>query len=167
MPTVIQMPVWADAIAAVAAVLLALGTIWRYIVPAVRGMWQLVQGTAQLVEDYRASGGFAGLAAQNAHLTVEVAAVKRELHPNGGSSMRDSLTRTEKATAALTERVAEVDAKAIALGERQEVLRRADQQYAADLKAYISTHYTEAMQANAHLRAAVNELLLVDPKPDP
>lgn len=153
------LPLWADMIVGVAAVLLALGTIYRYILPALKGTWRLVHGIYRLVEDFRESGGFGGLAAQNRALAGEVVEIKRELHPNGGSSMRDSLTRTEQALGDLGRRLTEVDEKATALGDRQEVLRSADVATAAELKSFLEGEWRDTKDANAHLRASLNEVL--------
>lgn len=143
----------------VAAVLLALGTIYRYVLPAIKAAGRLVHGIYRLVEDFRESGGFGGLSAQNQALAGEVVEIKRELHPNGGSSMRDSLTRTEQALAKLDRRLTDVDEKATALGERQEVLRQSDERTAAELKTFLEREYRDAQEANAHLRASLTEML--------
>lgn len=174
------LPAWADLILGLAALLVALGTLYRYVIPALRGLWRLAHGTYRLVEDFRETGGFAGLSQQNADLAVNLAEVKKELYPNGGSSMRDAITRNldelrgyaaenRNGIAELRERVQQiddkvqqVDDKAQALGERQEVLRATDQQYAADLKHYISTKQADLIAANEHLRAALNEVLAID-----
>lgn len=183
----LSLPLWVEIPGAIAAVLVAFGTIYRYILPAIKGLWRIGQGTARLVDDFQVTGGFAGLAAQNAALAADMAAVKKELYPNGGTSMRDSLTRTEATTRALVDtteelrgfaqqnregiadlrdqvndvsrRATDVAEVAQALGERQEVLRVADQQLARDLQHYVETEHRDLLLANEALRASLNEAL--------
>ena len=175
-----DIPAWADVLLAIAAVFVALGTIYRYVLPAVKGAYRIVRGTARLVDDFQTSGGFAGLAAQNAALAADMAAVKKELYPNGGTSMRDSLTRTEATVTILVDkteanregisdlrdqvndvsrRATDVAEVAQVLGERQEVLRAADQQFIRELQHYIETQYSDLLLANEGLRASLNESL--------
>lgn len=163
-----DLPLWADLILGAATLLVALHTIWRYVLPAVRGIWRgtvaavhAVRAVKEFIDDWRETGGFIALVAKITHLTLEVDSVKRELFPNGGGSMRDSLTRTEHATVELGRRLSEVDAKATALGERQESLRRADESTAADLRQFLEREYRDTQEANAHLRASLNEVLAI------
>lgn len=166
------LPWWGDAVLTIAALLVGFGTIWRYILPGLRGLWRLGHGTYRLVEDFRDSGGFAGLSEQNQELAASLQAVKRELYPNGGSSMRDAITRNldelrgyaaenRAGIAELREQVQAVDEKAKALGERQEVLRAADRQVSEDLRHYIETRQADLLAANEHLRAALTEVLAI------
>jgi hypothetical protein len=171
-----DLPLWGDVLAAIAAALLALGTIYRYVVPVLRAMWRVGHGTYRLVEDFRDTGGFAGLSAQNQELAASLHEVKKELYPNGGSSMRDAITRnldelrgyadeSRQGITDLREQVASVEQRAQALAERQEVLRRADQQLALDLQHYIENKHADLLLANEGLRAALNEALSIDEEP--
>lgn len=183
-------PPWADFLLGAAALLVAIGTIYRYVLPALKGAYRLVRGTARLVDDFQASGGFAGLAEQSRALSMDVAAMKKELYPNGGTSMRDSLTRIERTAGELksdtselreyatqnregisdlrdqvndvSRRVTDVDEKASALGDRQETLRVADQQLARDLQHYVQTEHADLLLANEALRASLNEALGIE-----
>lgn len=160
------LPLWGDLIVGAAAVLVALATLYRYIVPAlkasvrgVRALWRAGKALVEFIEEWRETGGFRVLAA-------DILEIKRELHPNGGTSMRDSLTRSERGISDLREQVAAVTDQATAISERQEFLRAADESTAADLRRFLDTKYDAAMEANAHLRASVNELLAIPEEDD-
>lgn len=168
-----DLPLWANLILGIAAVLVGLATIWRYVLPACKGMWRLMHGTYSLIEDFRDTGGFAGIASVIRDLAVDLAHVKvlaeradHELHPNKGMSLRDSVTRSEQGISDLRQQVAAVTDQATAISERQEILRRADESTAADLKEFLERDYRDTQEANQHLRASVNELLAITDEPE-
>lgn len=146
------LPPWAELIGALAALLLALGTIYRYVWPAikafgrgVKGAVNFSEGAREVLDDFREVGGFAGLQAENKSLAEElatktagladdvtarweelaakVAALQREVTPNGGTSMRDGVTRSEIALRTLTVMVEELRAHAEASREGLDDLR--------------------------------------------
>lgn len=154
-----SLPWWGDLILALAALLVALGTISRYVWPALRTIGTTVHSLRQLWEDYREVGGFLGIASVIRDLAVDLTHVRalaeradHELHPNKGLSLRDSVTRTEHGIATLAGQVA-------AVSERQETLRAADEATSADLRRFLETEWTETKEANAHLRASLTEVL--------
>lgn len=99
-----------------AAFLAALGGIHKFVWPALRGAYRLARGTERFIAEYQQTGGFAGL--------------YKELHPNGGSSLRDAVDRVGReardAAAAAREAVTEAQAavsEAQRVGEITEELR--------------------------------------------
>lgn len=166
----INLPWWGDLGVALAAALVAWQLILKqYVWPATKGLWRFGHGFAQLVADFRDTGGFAGIASTIRDLAVDLSHVRNlaeradhELHPNRGESLRDSVTRVEGGIRDLREQVAAVTDQATAISERQEFLRAADESTAADLRRFLDTKYDAAMEANAHLRASVNELLAIE-----
>ena len=161
----LDLPLWADALGVTAGTLVALGTIYRYILPLVLAGYRVSRGAARLVEDFQSSGGFAGLSAQAEALSVDVAAMRKELFPNGGTSLRDSVTRIETQVGDVSRRATDVAQVAAALSERQEVLRIADQQFIRELQHYIESQYRDLLLANEGLRASLNEALSIGDEP--
>lgn len=157
-----SLPWWANLTITIAAVLVALGTIRRHV-------WPVLRGIVQLLEDFRDTGGFAGIASTIRDLAVDLTHVRElaeradhELHPNKGLSLRDSVTRTEQGIERLGQQVAAVTDQATAISERQEILRAADESTAADLRRFLDGKVAETEAANQHLRAALNEVLSIE-----
>ena len=123
------LPDGVEAVIGLAAVLTALGVIYRYIWPAIKVSYRAVRTLEKAAEDYRMSGGFAGL--------------YKELHPNGGGSLRDAVDagRQEARTAAEEARTAAAEAR---------------------LAVQEATRVAEAVESNAdgieHLRDQVNDV---------
>jgi len=63
-------------------------------------------------------------------LSISVGSVKAELHPNGGSSLRDAVDRVEAAAnGAVTRAESAAYAASVAAGKAAEVLHRIETQY--------------------------------------
>lgn len=112
----------------------------------------------------------------------------QQLQRNGGSSVADKVHEAVRVVGEIAQavdrlevtsqqnreginqlgrRVTAVDEKAAALGERQEVLRSADQQFMRELQHYIETQYRDVLMANEGLRASLNEALSIDQEEGP
>lgn len=138
-------------------------------------MAQVEQRTASLNHDFRDDIG--GRLALVEELLTIVQAQTKQLERNGGSHLADTVHRTAESVGRLEEgvldlshRVTDVSAKAEAVSVRaeqvagrQEVLRAADQQLAMDLRHYVETEHADLLRANEGLRAALNEVLSIDP----
>jgi chromosome segregation ATPase len=180
----------ADLAIYVAGVLVALGTIYRYVVPALRALWRLIEGTSRLVEDFRQTGGFAGLHAEVAEVKVLAEQSRHELHPNGGDSMRDGVDRIETVTEGLARtteelrghaaansegiadlrdqtndiarRVTDLDEKADAQEQRITDHRRRNEETVKRIEEYLTGERQDLLIAKQGLEASVTELLQVD-----
>lgn len=179
-----------DTVIYLSAALVALGTIWRYVLPALRVAWKAAKGTEEFFDSIRATGGFSGLLGLLNEVRVEVAEVKtlaqsshRELHPNGGSSMRDTVNATaagvhalgdkadrlegyaaanREGIARLDTRVTDLDEKVDAQGTRITDHRRRNDETIAGLREFIEHEHREALLANEALRVSLAEALAVD-----
>ena len=188
-----DLPVWADVLIAVAAVLVAAGTIWRYVLPVLQATVRLVRGTAGLVEDFRLTGGFAGIGERLDRVEELAKSSHRELHPNGGSSMRDTVNATAAGVEAIADkaerlegyaaanragiarldtRVTDLDEKVEHQGERITEHRRRNEETVDRLQAYLEGERHDLIARAQGLEASVHELLMVDgheerPRPAP
>lgn len=86
----------ADLFIYTAGVLLALGTVYRYVWPVVRGVWRVGRGVEEFATDWRATGGLRGLSQQMTDVKGLATQTHKELHPNGGGSMRDAIDQAAK-----------------------------------------------------------------------
>lgn len=150
------------AIVLLAAVLTALFT-------AGRKLWRGLKAAVRFFDDYDKSGGFAG--------------IYKELHPNGGTSLRDSVdagrdearTAAEEAVKAATEaRAAVTEAQRIgqitealsdqltATNERVTEHRRRNDETVTALKEFLEQEYRDSLLARQALESAVSELLMVE-----
>lgn len=163
-------------ILAVAAVLTALGVIGKYLRldQFVIRLWRLValsELQASFLQDWNGEAprkGYEGRLSFPERM-AQVESRTMQLTRNTGSHLADSITHTretvdrlEDGLLDLSQRVTDVNAKAEALGQRQEVLRMADQQFAGELKHFIETRYSDLIAGNEGLRAALNEVLAID-----
>lgn len=87
-----SLPDWGQLAIAVAALLVALGTIYRYIWPALKavgrgvmGLIRLYQGTTQFISEWSGAGGLS--------VPARIQRIEKELHPNSGSTLRDAVDR--------------------------------------------------------------------------
>lgn len=82
------------------AVLIVLGYVWKKLHPVIRKV-------EQFSEDWFGEPARPGVAARPG-VMERIAKLNAELHPNGGSSLRDAVDRTEVGLGALRNEVAEV-----------------------------------------------------------
>lgn len=184
------LPPWAETLVTVSALLLALGTIYRYVLPALRGLWRGVKALVHaseevrdVLEDFRTVGGFQGLADQVNEVKALATASQKELHPNGGGSLRDAVDegRTEARAAATAARAAVEEAQRIGHiteslqggiadlrtetsthGQRITDHRRRNDEAIAALREYLQADRDDLLLAKQGLEAAVTELLMVE-----
>jgi hypothetical protein len=167
---------WPQTIFALAALLVALGTIYRYVLPALGALWRLLRGTEEFIADWRQTGGLGGLYEQLQQVKALSQSSHRELHPNGGSSLRDSMTRVEEQgqqtsqavdrlegyASTSREGIAELRQQVDAQGERITDHRQRQEQTIAALREYLEGERVDLVEAKRGLEAAVSELLMVE-----
>ena len=170
-----------DLLLLTAAVLVALGTVKRYVWPALCGAYRLLRTIDQGATDYHLSGGFAGIKRRDDEMAAEISAIKKELHPNGGGSLRDAVDKaaTEARTAAeeaarigkvtegLDRRLIDVREVVDAQTERITDHRRRNQETVDRIEQYLIGERVDLLEAKQGLEASVHELLgIPDDPPD-
>lgn len=177
-----------DLLLLTAAVLVALGTVKRYVWPTLCAAYRLLRTIDQGATDYHLSGGFAGIKRRDDEMAAEISAIKKELHPNGGGSLRDAVDKaaTEARTAAeeaarigkvtegLDRRLIDVrevvDAQTERLVDTNERIsdhRRRNQETVERIEQYLIGERVDLLEAKQGLEASVHELLgIPDDPPD-
>jgi uncharacterized protein YoxC len=103
-----MLPEWGQVAVTVAGVLIALGTIYRYVWPALKafgrgvaGAVRVYRGTQQFVHDWLGGEGERGV-------MQRLRSIEMELRPNDGGSLRDTTDRTSTQVSTTGRRVEEL-----------------------------------------------------------
>lgn len=178
-----SLPAGAELAVALAALLVALGTIHRYVWPAIKaigrgvqGMYRLYIATQRFVHDWFGDEG-------QPSITVRIGRMEDQLRPNGGGSLRDAVDRAarEARQAAGEARTAATEAGRVgriteslqqgvedlrhdqsAQGQRITDHRRRNDEQIQALREYLESERDDLLLAKQGLEASITELLMVE-----
>lgn len=185
-----SLPTWAQFAIALAGLLVAFGTIYRYIWPAlrgtargVRGIYRLYVGTQQFIHEW--TGG-----SDQRSVPDRLGEIEVQLRNNGGSTLRDLAVTAARGAERLAEaverleryaaenrdgigdlrdqnndhgrRLTDIDEKIDAQSQRITDHRRRNDEQITALREYLENDRDDLLVAKQALEASVTELLNID-----
>lgn len=177
------LPPWAEMTGAIAALLIALGTIHRYVWPAIKAFGRGIAGAVRL---YKLVQQFVhDWFGDSEHLSVptRISRMEKELRPNGGGSLRDAVDgaarearqaageartaateagRVGRITESLQQGLEDLRSDQSMQGQRITDHRRRNDEQINALREYLEAERNELLLAKQGLEASLTEVLMAE-----